>query len=61
MSRYIEDESKLKYPAVGPMGRDMMAWAKRIMFREQQQDKTLLPIQIQFAKQALGIKDTENK
>lgn len=35
--------------------RDHKAWAKRILFREQHKDATLLPIQVQFAKQAMEI------
>jgi hypothetical protein len=46
------------YNAVG--GRDYLAWAKQIMFREQHRDTSLFPIQVTFAKQALNI-DQEPK
>lgn len=60
-SVYIREEAVLAYPYLTPTGHDYMAWAKRIMFREQRKDATLLPIQVQLAKHALGIKDPEKK
>ncbi len=36
---------------------DSKAWAKRILEREERGDKTLLSIQVKFAKMALDIKD----
>jgi hypothetical protein len=38
-------------------GGDMRGWAKRILQREADGDKTLLPIQIKFAREALDIKE----
>lgn len=35
--------------------RDHKAWAKRILFREQHGDTLLIPIQAQFAREALGL------
>jgi hypothetical protein len=61
MSRHIEDEARAMYPVVTVNGRDVKAWAKRIMYREKQGDKTLLPIQVTFAKQALEIAEQEKK
>lgn len=37
-------------------GGDMRGWAKRILQREADGDKTLLPIQVKFAREALDIK-----
>jgi hypothetical protein len=38
-------------------GHDHLAWAKRIMLREQHRDPELMAIQVTFAKQALGLVD----
>lgn len=38
-------------------GRDFKAWAKRILWREEHGDKSLLSIQVKFAKMAMDIKD----
>lgn len=37
--------------------RDEKAWARRIMYRAERQDQLLMPIQVDFAKRALDIKD----
>jgi hypothetical protein len=38
-------------------GTDHKAWAKRILWREEHRDPSLLSIQVKFAKQALDIKE----
>lgn len=46
---------------IGENQRDHMAWAKRIIYREERKDLLLLPIQVQFAKMALGLIEQPNK
>jgi len=53
MSLKIELEAAVLFPAVITAGRDYKALAKRILYREEKGDKTLLPIQVKFAKQAM--------
>lgn len=53
----LEHDAALAYPYRHDTGVDHKAWAKRIAWREQQGDKTLLPIQIKFAREALDIKE----
>lgn len=48
-------EAAARFPVVTATGRDLMAWAKRIVWREENGDKTLTMIQVQFARQALGL------
>jgi len=57
MSAYIIEQAIEAYPRdfVGG-GRDYKAWAKRILWREKNGDKTLLTVQVQFAKMAMDIK-----
>jgi len=50
----IEREARARYP-YGHV--DHKAWAKRILWREEQGDKSLLAIQVRFAKMAMDIKD----
>ncbi len=38
-------------------GRDFKAWAKRILWREEQGDLSLLSIQVSFAKIAMNVKE----
>ena len=38
-------------------GRDHKVWAKRILLCEEQGDKSLLSVQVKFAKMAMDIKD----
>jgi hypothetical protein len=54
MSLQIELEAAAHFPVVTVMGRDCKAWAKRILFREERGDKTLMPIQVRFAKEAMN-------
>lgn len=61
MSRYIQDAAIAAFPALTVNGRDDKAWAKRIMYREAEKDKDLMPIQVQFAKQALGLLPMPNQ
>lgn len=49
-------EAAARFPFNTTAGHDHMAWAKRFQFRIERNDKTLLPIQVAFARQALGIK-----
>jgi hypothetical protein len=48
-------------PAVTQSGRDYLAWAKRFVWRAEMGDKTLMPIQVQFARQALGMDPNDKK
>lgn len=41
--------------------RDHKAWAKRILFREQHGDSLLIPIQSQFAREALDMVEQKSK
>jgi hypothetical protein len=34
---------------------DHLAWAKRILYREERKDSHLMSIQVQFARMALGL------
>ena len=40
--------------------RDPKAWAKRIMYREERKCSELTPIQVEFAKMALGLATSKN-
>lgn len=52
---YIRDEANEKYPTVTAAGTDHKAWAKRIVYRDEKDDKTLSHIQVKFAREALGL------
>jgi hypothetical protein len=52
MSAQVKAEAEAKYPIHTSNGFDHKAWAKRFIYRAERNDKTLLPIQIQFAYQA---------
>lgn len=43
------------FPIYTTHGKDFMAWAKRLNHRFENGDKTLMPVQITFARMALGI------
>lgn len=45
-----------RFPFNTPAGYDHKAWAKRIMYRVEMKDPSLLPIQVTFAQPALDIK-----
>jgi hypothetical protein len=53
VSLQFELEAAARFPAVTTAGRDYKAWAKRILYRDEKGDKTLLSIQVKFAKQAM--------
>ena len=55
MSEVIKREAEAKYPTRTTHGIDHTAWAKRFVFRAERRDKSLLPIQIQFGYEALGL------
>ena len=55
MSLQIQLEANARFPVVTHAGRDDKAWAKRILFRVERGDKTLLAVQVAFARQALGV------
>lgn len=57
MSALLMGEAAAKFPLHTTYGTDYKAWAKRIMHRLERGDKSLLPVQIQFAKMALNIVD----
>lgn len=57
MSLALESEALARYPYRTVQGFDHLAWAKRFIYRLENGDKTLLMVQIKFAKMALGIKD----
>lgn len=53
MSLQLEIEAATKFPSVTTAGRDFKAWAKRILWRQEQGDKDLLMVQIKFATEAM--------
>jgi len=53
-------ESRQAVPLMTVNGRDEKAWAKRLIWRLENGDTELMPIQIQFAKEALGIPCNQN-
>lgn len=53
--------AEARFPLLTVNGRDERAWAKRIMYREQLKDRTLMPIQVQFAKIALNVEQEITK
>jgi hypothetical protein len=54
MSRQLEDQAAALFPIVTATSRDYKAWAKRIVWREEQGDKDLTSIQIKFAREAVS-------
>lgn len=54
-----QQAAESRYPLLTVNGRDDRAWAKRILYRNELRDKTLIPIQVQFAKMAMKV--TEEK
>jgi hypothetical protein len=54
MSRHLEEQAAALFPIVTATGRDYKAWAKRIVWREEQGDKDLMTIQIKFAREAMA-------
>ena len=53
MSRHLEEQAAVMFPVVSATGRDYKAWAKRILWRQEQGDKDLLMVQIKFATEAM--------
>lgn len=53
MSLQIELEAAARFPTITTAGRDPKAWAKRFLYREERGDKTLLAIQVKFAREAM--------
>lgn len=54
MSLQLELEAAARFPVVTETGRDFEAWAKRIVWRQEQGDKDLLMVQIKFATEAMN-------
>jgi hypothetical protein len=54
MSRQLEEQAAALFPVVTATGRDYRAWAKRIVWRDEQGDKDLLTIQVKFAREAMS-------
>jgi hypothetical protein len=54
MSLQIELEAAARFPVNTTAGRDDKAWAKRILYREEHGDKSLMSIQVRFAREAMG-------
>lgn len=55
MSVLLQNEAEARFPMNTTAGRDYKAWAKRINYRDERGDKDLLPIQVKFARMALGL------
>jgi hypothetical protein len=55
MSLVLTAEAQAKFPYLLDYGNDHKAWAKRILYREERGDKTLSTLQVQFAKEAMGL------
>lgn len=53
MSALLQAEAEAKYPWRLTNGVDDKAWAKRFVYRFEKGDRTMLPIQVQFAYLAL--------
>jgi hypothetical protein len=54
MSVQLQHEATARFPMNTTAGRDDKAWAKRILYREERGDKSLTPIQVRFARDAIG-------
>jgi hypothetical protein len=56
MNALIRSEAEARFPfKLSGGGVDYKAWAKRFVFRFERGDKTLLPVQVQFAYLALDL------
>lgn len=55
MSDRIRQAAEAAIPYATTHGADAKAWAKRFVYRYEKGDKTLLPVQVQFAYMALGM------
>lgn len=61
MSTLIRAEAEAKYPTKTSQGIDHKAWARRFIYRAERKDRTLLPIQIQFAYEAFELPIPQEK
>ncbi len=50
----LKEKAARLFPMGADEARDHKAWAKRLVWRHQQGDSTLRPIQVRFAREALG-------
>lgn len=57
MSAAMIEAARVRHPYRLTESLDHKAWAKQIMYRVELRDPSLLPVQIQFAKMALDIKE----
>lgn len=55
MSRLALTEAEARYPLRVAGGRDEKSWARRFVYRFEHGDRTLTPVQIQFAHMALEL------
>lgn len=55
MSIVLQAEAEAKFPYLLENGNDHKAWAKRILYREERRDSSLLSIQVKFAQMAMGL------
>ena len=53
MSAVLEAEAAAKFPKKFATHFDSLAWAKRFVYRAERGDKSLLPVQVEFARMAL--------
>lgn len=58
---YLQEEARGVHPYAIVGGHDHLAWAKRIVWREERRDPTLSSLQVRFAKEALGIEKPKEK
>lgn len=58
---YAATDARAIYPFNSTKGLDHKAWAKRIMYREQKGDNSLLSVQVKFAQIALDLVEMPKK
>lgn len=56
MTAPVRFDAATARPAPAAAGVDNKEWARRILAREARGDKRLLPIQVRFAREALGMR-----
>lgn len=54
MSGQLQREAAERFPYNTPTGYDYKAWAKRILWRQEQGDKDLMALQVKFATEAMN-------
>jgi hypothetical protein len=54
MSVQLQHEAAAKFPYNTPTGYDFKAWAKRLLWRQEQGDTDLTMVQIKFATEAMN-------